>query len=267
MTRRTNPIKLLAMEVEEADVQLEQLLAAAEDAGVDDPYARSAQQDNLEYEEFRQPDVNGDNVISKTEFNQYIRKYLALYPDTAPQDIPMFEEFDLNHDGMVTFDEWQMYLDKHRQADEYADSELMRGMYDTSANSNVRCCRLWQGCRCFRRCPCFLFLAFVVGIFLPLRVVVDVARVVAVAVSVVSCCPDDATDNDAAFGWGGWVRMEGPTSSPARNASVSALPSCSSCLRFPRCFLFVCCCCLRLPQACSRRPLVAVVLPARWSQC
>ncbi|CAM9649435.1 unnamed protein product, partial [Hapterophycus canaliculatus] len=49
------------------------------------------------------------------QFNQYIRKYLALYPDTAPQDIPMFEEFDLNKDGMVTFDEWQMYLDKHRQ--------------------------------------------------------------------------------------------------------------------------------------------------------
>lgn len=31
------------------------------------PYARTPQQDNLEYEEFRQPDANGDNVISKKE--------------------------------------------------------------------------------------------------------------------------------------------------------------------------------------------------------
>ncbi|CAM9726731.1 unnamed protein product, partial [Laminaria digitata] len=35
MTRRTYPIKLLAHEVEEADLQLMQLVAAAEDAGVD----------------------------------------------------------------------------------------------------------------------------------------------------------------------------------------------------------------------------------------
>lgn len=50
------------------------------------------------------------------QFNQYIRKYLAMYPDTADADIPRFEDFDLNHDGMVTFDEWQMYLDRHREA-------------------------------------------------------------------------------------------------------------------------------------------------------
>lgn len=49
------------------------------------------------------------------QFNQYIRKYLMMYPDTAEADIPRFEDFDLNRDGMVTFDEWQMYLDHHRQ--------------------------------------------------------------------------------------------------------------------------------------------------------
>lgn len=65
---------------QEADVQLMQLVAAAEDAGVDlgagggglgggatSPKARSIQQDNMEYEEFKQPDTDGDNVISKTE--------------------------------------------------------------------------------------------------------------------------------------------------------------------------------------------------------
>lgn len=62
---------------QEADIQLMQLVAAAEDAGVDmaSPTGmggrmgggRSAHQDSIEYEEFRQPDVNGDNMISKQE--------------------------------------------------------------------------------------------------------------------------------------------------------------------------------------------------------
>ena len=65
--------------LQEADMQLMQLVAAAGDAGVDvatfgtggvgtaRPAVRTAHQDSLEYEEFRQPDANGDNVISKQE--------------------------------------------------------------------------------------------------------------------------------------------------------------------------------------------------------
>lgn len=49
------------------------------------------------------------------QFYQYIRKYLSLYPDTAEMDIPLFEDFDLNKDGVVSFDEWQMYLDRHQE--------------------------------------------------------------------------------------------------------------------------------------------------------
>lgn len=44
-----------------------------------------------------------------------------MYPDTADIDIPRFEDFDLNRDGMVTFDEWQMYLDHHRQVRDCCD--------------------------------------------------------------------------------------------------------------------------------------------------
>lgn len=61
--------------VQEADMQLVQLIAAAEDAGVDMGLGggrgfgsgRSLAQDTIDYDEFRQPDVNGDNVISKSE--------------------------------------------------------------------------------------------------------------------------------------------------------------------------------------------------------
>ena len=38
-----------------------------------------------------------------------------MYPETLDRDIPRFEDFDLNRDGMVTFDEWQLYLDRHQQ--------------------------------------------------------------------------------------------------------------------------------------------------------
>lgn len=80
---------------QEADLQLMQLVAAAEDAGVDvtayggggvgvgRPAGRSVHQDNVEYEEFRQPDVNGDNVISKQEvrtaaFHRYVSQEVPL---------------------------------------------------------------------------------------------------------------------------------------------------------------------------------------------
>lgn len=53
--------------------------------------------------------------VFRLQFYQYIRKYLSLYPDTAEMDIPHFEDFDLNKDGVVSFDEWQMYLDRHQQ--------------------------------------------------------------------------------------------------------------------------------------------------------
>lgn len=83
--------------MQEADLQLQQLIAAAEDAGVDmgghgsgggsrQPYTRTPQQDNLEYEEFRQPDVNGDNVISKLEVRVCACVDRSLPPSVSADD-------------------------------------------------------------------------------------------------------------------------------------------------------------------------------------
>lgn len=39
-----------------------------------------------------------------------MRKYLSSFPELSEKDFPKFEEFDLDHDGQVSFDEWQKFL-------------------------------------------------------------------------------------------------------------------------------------------------------------
>lgn len=63
-----------------------------------------------DYEEFKAPDTDNDDMISRTEFNTYVRKYLSSFPELSEKDFPKFEEFDLDHDGQVSFEEWQKFL-------------------------------------------------------------------------------------------------------------------------------------------------------------
>jgi hypothetical protein len=50
-----------------------------------------------DYDEFKQPDIDGDDRISRAEFNMYVKNYLANYPGLQEKDYPRFEDFD--HDG------------------------------------------------------------------------------------------------------------------------------------------------------------------------
>lgn len=63
-----------------------------------------------DYEEFKAPDTNNDDMISRSEFNIYVKKYLSSFPELSEKDFPKFEEFDLNGDGVVSFEEWQKFL-------------------------------------------------------------------------------------------------------------------------------------------------------------
>ena len=54
-----------------------------------------------EYDEFKQPDVDGDDRISRTEFTAYVRDYLSNYPGLTEKDYPKFEDFDHDGDGYV----------------------------------------------------------------------------------------------------------------------------------------------------------------------
>eukprot|EP00615_Pteridomonas_danica_P007219 CAMPEP_0114332596 /NCGR_PEP_ID=MMETSP0101-20121206/3190_1 /TAXON_ID=38822 ORGANISM="Pteridomonas danica, Strain PT" /NCGR_SAMPLE_ID=MMETSP0101 /ASSEMBLY_ACC=CAM_ASM_000211 /LENGTH=207 /DNA_ID=CAMNT_0001463327 /DNA_START=29 /DNA_END=652 /DNA_ORIENTATION=+ len=108
------------------------------------------EQDSLkrDYEEFKQPDVNGDDVISRLEFGNYIRNYMKAYPHIPADDYPTFEDFDVNRDGLVTFPEWQEYLFQTQLAEKEQEQALQttgasKGtqnaaseMFDLSSNSD-----------------------------------------------------------------------------------------------------------------------------------
>ena len=53
-----------------------------------------------DYEEFKAPDTNNDDMISRAEFNTYVKKYLSSFPELSERDFPRFEEFDLDGDGI-----------------------------------------------------------------------------------------------------------------------------------------------------------------------
>jgi phage anti-repressor protein len=44
--------------------------------------------------------------MTNTQFSTYIRNYMKAYPHIQPEEYPTFEDFDMNRDGLVTFQEW-----------------------------------------------------------------------------------------------------------------------------------------------------------------
>eukprot|EP00593_Proboscia_inermis_P003979 CAMPEP_0171300070 /NCGR_PEP_ID=MMETSP0816-20121228/8902_1 /TAXON_ID=420281 /ORGANISM="Proboscia inermis, Strain CCAP1064/1" /LENGTH=202 /DNA_ID=CAMNT_0011776335 /DNA_START=49 /DNA_END=654 /DNA_ORIENTATION=- len=63
-----------------------------------------------DYEEFKQPDIDGDDRISRAEFNMYVKNYLANYPGLSDKDYPKFEDFDHDRDGYVSFTEYAQQM-------------------------------------------------------------------------------------------------------------------------------------------------------------
>ena len=93
-----------------------------------------------DYEEFKQPDANGDDVISRAEFATYIHNYMKAYPHIPKEEYPTFEDFDINRDGLVTFQEWQEYLYQQQLAEKQAaqhgsksQNAAVHNMYDQSS--------------------------------------------------------------------------------------------------------------------------------------
>lgn len=90
-----------------------------------------------DYEEFKAPDTDGDDMISRAEFAIYVRKYLSSFPELSEKDFPKFEEFDLNHDGTVSFEEWQLFL-AQQKIEEAQKGKKGNGLLDalyTTSNS------------------------------------------------------------------------------------------------------------------------------------
>lgn len=97
-----------------------------------------------DYEEFKAPDTDNDDKISRTEFNTYVRKYLSSFPELSERDFPRFEEFDLDGDGIVSFEEWQQFLyqQKLKEANagkagqKSAYGDLLNALYEQSYQSD-----------------------------------------------------------------------------------------------------------------------------------
>lgn len=95
-----------------------------------------------DYEEFKQPDIDGDERISRAEFNMYIKNYLANYPGLTEKDYPKFEDFDHDGDGYVSFQEYSQQMALQAQQAEaeqlYGDgsgtqkAQAMQGLYEST---------------------------------------------------------------------------------------------------------------------------------------
>jgi Ca2+-binding EF-hand superfamily protein len=63
-----------------------------------------------DYDEFKQPDIDGDDRISRAEFNMYVKDYLSSYPGLTEKDYPSFDDFDHDGDGFVSFQEYSQQM-------------------------------------------------------------------------------------------------------------------------------------------------------------
>jgi len=93
-----------------------------------------------DYDEFKQPDVDGDDRISRAEFSMYVKNYLSNYPGLAEQDYPRFEEFDHDKDGFVSFQEYaqQMALQvKKAEAEQRRAAQTGRGTAAANTKANA----------------------------------------------------------------------------------------------------------------------------------
>jgi len=63
-----------------------------------------------DFDEFKQPDVDGDDRISKAEFSMYVKNYLSNYPGLTEKDYPRFEDFDHDGDGFIGFQEYAQQM-------------------------------------------------------------------------------------------------------------------------------------------------------------
>ena len=55
-------------------------------------------------------DVDGDDMISRAEFNMYIKTYLSNYPGLSEKDYPKFEDFDYDKNGYINFQEYSQQM-------------------------------------------------------------------------------------------------------------------------------------------------------------
>lgn len=102
---------------------------------VQDTQEREALQ--RDYDEFKQPDVDGDDRISRAEFNVYVKNYLSNYPGLGEDDYPKFEDFDHSNDGFISFQEYTQQMALEVQKAERDKNATQKQQTSTSAKKQA----------------------------------------------------------------------------------------------------------------------------------
>lgn len=89
-----------------------------------------------DYDEFKQPDIDGDDRISRAEFNSYVNTYLKNYPGLKDSDYPAFEDFDHDRDGYVSFQEYAKQMSA-QVAKAEKEQKIAQKTSSASRNSNA----------------------------------------------------------------------------------------------------------------------------------
>lgn len=97
-----------------------------------------------DYDEFKQPDIDGDDRISRAEFNMYVKNYLSNYPGLSEKDYPKFDDFDHDGNGYVSFQEYSQQMALQAQQAELEElysgqggggqkAEALKALYNAGA--------------------------------------------------------------------------------------------------------------------------------------
>jgi len=90
-----------------------------------------------EYDEFKQPDIDGDDRISRAEFNMYIQNYLKNYPGLKPEDYPRWEDFDTDGSGYITFEEYTKQMARQVQNEQKKNTQSRSNDYKLAGVKNM----------------------------------------------------------------------------------------------------------------------------------
>lgn len=98
--------------LQEQNIELQYVVAQLQESLKKVKEEIELEQIQRDYDEFKQPDLDGDEQISRAEFNMYVNTYLKNYPGLAEKDYPRFEDFDHDRDGYVSFVEYEKQMKK-----------------------------------------------------------------------------------------------------------------------------------------------------------
>jgi Ca2+-binding EF-hand superfamily protein len=63
-------------------------------------------------EEFLAADIDNNRQVTRAEFEMYKKEYIKKHPEMANVQFPAFEEFDPDHNGVISMSEHEQYYER-----------------------------------------------------------------------------------------------------------------------------------------------------------